>query len=572
MPGRGIDTRSELTVFLITVGEPSFPAARQALEEQDCLFHLDVVWNVAPMSAAFQEMLNRCTTKYYIQVDADMVLKPHAIRTMYEGIKQTEGTRTAMVCWPLFDAHLERTLLGVKAYRHDVFRRYPYTDTQSCEMDQIGRLRADGWEYAVHWGDWSSHYGHLERDDLRVLGLHGTAYPPRLAFERYRDLMQKARFVGGSDWVFPWVQRFLERIAPEVDVETDSDLWAFLGAVSGLMSHKASSRGEKDYREYAQMADFGEVAAHLVKAPQRIDVYTTSRCNFACTFCARQRSHAPVAPDFTPALATRVLQIFPSVNSACIAGFGEPLLNPHLPGIVDVFAAKGYTSLITNGFHVQDRINEIDWSKLGYVNVSLNAITPEEHAKRCGVDGAYSRAMHAVQLLRDRGVKVVISFVVDAASYPRIPDYISFAKRHEVAVSVVNTLPHHAEGNAEGMQGFRHAVITENTPGFASSMLEYKRHAQMIGADVWAWPVAINPGNCPRTCRSPFIALGVDGSGNISGCCRVQGPSATYGNIGRGALLWGELPYLRELRRELSGASPLRFPCTLCFGNWGGGT
>jgi MoaA/NifB/PqqE/SkfB family radical SAM enzyme len=574
MPGQGLDTRSELTVFLITVGEPSFTDARQALEKQDCLFNLDVVWNVAPMSAAFQQMLDRCKTQYYIQVDADMVLKPHAVRTMYEAIRQTDGSKTAMLCWPLYDVHLERTLLGVKAYQHSIFRQYPYTDTQSCEMDQLSRLRADGYKFDVIWGKWSDHMGHLDKDDPRVLGLHGTKYTPRQAFERYRDLMQKARFIGGSDWVYSWPSRFLQRIAPDIDVETDENLWSLMGAAVGLMSDKSEVRGEKDYREYAKMKDYGEVAAHLVQPPKRLDVYTTSACNYACTFCRRQRVEKPSSAEFTVGMAERVLTTFPSISSACVAGFGEPLMAPGLPDLIDYFVERGvYTSLITNGFLIQDRLAEIAWKRLGYVNISLNAADPDTHEKRCGVPGAYSRAVNGLRLLLEHGANVGLSFVIDAENYTQIPKFLNFSKRQGAKfVSFVNVLPHHEPGDKASQAEFRNAVITSSTTGFASKMLEYKRTAQNLGVNVNAWPIPITPGNCPRNCRSPFIAIGVDGDGNLSGCCRIRGPHPSNGNIVRGELLWTELEYFRQLRRELSGAAPLRFPCNLCFGNWGGGT
>jgi MoaA/NifB/PqqE/SkfB family radical SAM enzyme len=573
MPGSGIDLTNQVTVFLPTVGASSFHKCRMALEEQDCQFTLDVIWNVAPMSAAFQQMLERCRTPYYIQCDEDMILKPHAVRTLYEAIKRRAGTQIGMVCFPLYDVHLQRTLLGVKAYRHDVFSQFPYRDVQSCEMDQIARLRKAGYGFDVEWGNWADHRGILERSSRFVLGDHGTIYGMREAFERYRDLTEKARFVGGSDWAFPWVATFLSRFSGGKPLD-DPDLWAAIGCIVGHLTEREKAPGEKDYREYANMKDYGEIAAHVVDPPKRVDVYVTTKCNAKCTFCSRQHGNGPaVAKDFDVSMAERVLAEWPTITGACLAGFGDPLLSPGIGQLVDYFVSRGvYTSLITNGIALVDRRGDVDWKKLGYVNVSVNAATPEEHANRAGVQDGFRRAVLGLDMLLAEGANAGVSFVVGASNIDRIPDYLSFAKRRKAKfVSLVNVLPHHKAGNRSGERGFRDEVLSVRTTGAAAKILEFKRMAAQMGVEVWAWPEIINPNHNPRKCRSPFEALGVDGAGSISGCCRIVGPKPEHGNIGRGGDVWGELPYLRELRRELSGAADLRYPCTLCFGNWKGG-
>jgi hypothetical protein len=59
-----IDLTTDVTVFVTTVGVPSFP---DCIERQDCRFRLRVIERVAPMSAAFQAMLDQCDTPYYVR-------------------------------------------------------------------------------------------------------------------------------------------------------------------------------------------------------------------------------------------------------------------------------------------------------------------------------------------------------------------------------------------------------------------------------------------------------------------------------------------------------------------------
>jgi MoaA/NifB/PqqE/SkfB family radical SAM enzyme len=524
-------------------------------------------------------MLDRCKTRYYIQVDGDMVLKPHAIRTMLAGIKrrQEQGQhKTAMVCWPLWDVHLKRTLLGVKAYAHNIFREYPYTDTQSCEMDQLTRLQQDGYNYEVEWGGaWSDHKGKIPRKDRRCLGDHGSSYTPKEAYERYKDLTEKARFVGGSDWVHPWVWTFLERIAPGIK-PTDPNLWAFLGCIAGLQTTQVehARKGEKDFRTYNKMKDYGEQDARLVPDPIRLDVYTTGACNMRCDFCRRQQHGVHRARhNFSAAMAQKVLNIYPSIQSACVAGFGEPLTAPELPQLLNFLISKSkYTSLITNGLAISDKLGVIPWAKLGYVNVSLNEIEAKAHENRCGVPGAFQKAVSGTQQILSRGANAGFSFVISAQNWKRIPHFLRFSKAQGAKfVSMMNVLPHHSFKDKSAVKAFRQSVITNATKDYAKQLPQFKKLAGELNLDVNAWPVPITPGSCPKKCRSPWLALGVDGDGYISGCCRVTPPSKANGmGIARGHEIWRESRYLLNLRRSLAGADAPQQACSLCFGNWVG--
>ena len=76
-----IDISDLVTVFVSTVGYPTFESCIENLQRQDCIFELNVIDHVAPMSAAFQRMLEECVTPYFVQVDEDMLLYPGAVRT-----------------------------------------------------------------------------------------------------------------------------------------------------------------------------------------------------------------------------------------------------------------------------------------------------------------------------------------------------------------------------------------------------------------------------------------------------------------------------------------------------------
>src|SRR5215213_11615024 len=75
----------DTTVCVITVGdEPNFTECLERLRAQTVGFRLEIIDRIAPMSRAFREMQDRCSTQWFVQVDEDMLLYPHAIASLRE--------------------------------------------------------------------------------------------------------------------------------------------------------------------------------------------------------------------------------------------------------------------------------------------------------------------------------------------------------------------------------------------------------------------------------------------------------------------------------------------------------
>ena len=246
------DLSNELTVFVSTVGAACFPECMAHLARQDCRFRLEMVVNVAPISAAFQAMLDRCQTPFYVQVDEDMLLRPHAIRTLLERIKATPPEVPLVVAW-LWDADLGMRRQGVKAYRHAVVSRYPYADVQSCEKDQLRRMAADG----------HVHVRPPERDpaedDPGVLGVECAHDDPARAFERYATLEQRRlRHPDKLAWFEPCAAEFLRRFRAD---PSKKNLFSLLGVIAGRLAGAERALGEKDFRTYPELPGLREVMA-----------------------------------------------------------------------------------------------------------------------------------------------------------------------------------------------------------------------------------------------------------------------------------------------------------------------
>ena len=220
-----MDLSTEVTVFVTTIGAPSYPACRELLRRQDCTFTMHLLEGITPLSAALQQMLDRCRTPYYVQVDEDMLLYPHAVRTLYERMSSSPPD-VAIVVGQLYDVHVERCIQGVKLARHAIARQYPWAD-QPNVLRRLERLAADG-----------HHVLELPAgEDGRAagaLGLHGTHATPEMLYDRYLTLERLRRSSPRQlEWFEPVPARFLRRF---LAAPTEADLHALLGILAGAVA------------------------------------------------------------------------------------------------------------------------------------------------------------------------------------------------------------------------------------------------------------------------------------------------------------------------------------------------
>jgi hypothetical protein len=203
------------------------------------------------MSAAFQRMLDLCETTYYVQVDEDMLLRPWAVRTLHDWIRIAPPDVAMVAAW-LWDVHLGRGILGVKAFRHAIVRRYPLADVQSCEIDQLRRLNVDGYRYLPPPDPEPAEYGPW------TLGVHGAQYDAQSIFERYATLERVMRnYPDKLAWFADHAEDFLRRFRED---PSELNLMALLGIMAGRLA-SAKPAGEKDYTEYGRLPGLKEARA-----------------------------------------------------------------------------------------------------------------------------------------------------------------------------------------------------------------------------------------------------------------------------------------------------------------------
>jgi MoaA/NifB/PqqE/SkfB family radical SAM enzyme len=495
----------DLTVFVITCGEnPNFNDCMNALKSNEKFqFNIEVIKNIAPMNNAFQEMINRCKSKYFIQIDEDMIIQSDCIEILYNEIGKSSDN-TAFICAKLFDPHAEINLVGVKCYKYEILKKYPYTDSISCEVDQLKRMELDGYKYVL-----------LDK----VLGTHSPKWTNSLIFDRYFRLMEKYKHFG-YEWIPGLVNKFIGRL------DNENDIYALLGMYTSIIgSHKQVN--EKDYRIINPSLKKFEIYRENVN---RATLYMTYKCNYNCFFCCREHQSIEVAPDMDIFHTDLLLKRFPNIKGVCICGFGEPFISRNLPFVVERLKTNNvYVGIISNGSLINKNLgNLLDRGKPDYISISLNSGDEKEHQKITGTK-TYKTVLEGIKSCKENHITTYISAVIDRK---KINNIRFFKKLFEISkkfkldgIHLHNILPHFDKSlNGD----FKDLVLRKEDEKLIQNIKKLDKDGL-----IKVFPKLINFNNIRYGCSFPYDHISINGSGNVTLCNSVYPCDSKYGNIKR---------------------------------------
>lgn len=556
LPGKHLlerfESKGDVTAFVISTVEPSVKRCSRALSFQTYGVSQVPIHNVSPMNVAFQKMLDDCKTTYYMQVDADMILQPWAAKYLRDMLESNPNAAMA-VGWLWGDAE-ERPIQGIKMYRHSIMKNFPYKSVFSCEVPQLEEVKAAGYKILVQ--------GEPSRKE-DCLGLHWALQTPEMSFRRWKRLMQKHRRYAWMGWLYEYPAKLLKKVTELPAGDPARSCWeaAFFGAISGLSGELGPdveidfNLPDPDYRRIAT------VLGEFYQGPKELIVYLTDRCNFQCNFCLRQHDGISKTGEVTPEAVLDAISKLPTIRSCCIAGFGEPLLYSRLYEMIDAVSSRGISiGLITNGMLLEDKIFELNTLPITYISVSLNAWDADSHYEMCHTK-TWDRVLAGIKKASASDIRTGVSFVVTRRNIIRIPEMIEVARNNGAKfIHLLNLLPHAGATSLD----FLDNVLSDRHPEDLALLDTFRN---LPGSElVEHWPQPLTDTN-PRNCLSPFVSIGIDGGGNVSGCRRVAPPEISNGKLGRWP--WHGT-YMRDLRLSIAGDRPAPEPCKHCFGNWRG--
>jgi len=553
----------DTTVFIISSGEPSLARCVHALEQQigevlDQTYTIRHIKNVFPMNNAFQKMIDLCETEYFIQVDADMILEPDAVHRLKKGVKSLFPQEAIFVGW-LWDLDVDRSIQGVKIYKHKIMKDFPYRESLSCEVSQIKDMKAHGYSVRV---DTDPTQPQSVPSRIGCFGTHEPSQTPEMAFNRWERNMIKLRKLPWMSWLGEYPTKLLEQYAKNPN---DEILKAkVFGAMSGLAKESIENQeqdasvGNQRYRRFSAL--LGEHS----KGPTEIVLYVTDKCNFKCVFdgnpCLREsESGYDGNGEVTPEQLQEILDMYPSVRGCCIAGYGEPLLAKKLPQVLDVLHKNNVgVGIITNGSLARNKVDLLKHPSINYVSVSLNAPNAERHQEFSRTK-TWSKVMEGLTKLCAAGINCGFSYVVSRSNIEEIPQAIEIGKNVGAKfIHFHNILPHDGINNPT----FLDAVITSESYDTLEKIEEYKQID--TGAMQVVFPKMLE-GKPKFKCMSPFMSLGLDGGNYTSACRRIDPPENAYGL----ATNWFN-PHRLDLLFNVTNDRTTNANCQMCFGNWHG--
>ena len=157
-----------------------------------------------------------------------------------------------------------------------------------------------------------------------------------------------------------------------------------------------------------------------------VGIEVNRRCNLRCPHCFTDSgpdAHPGATAEQLDGLLARLATL--GVRQVGFSG-GEPLLRTDLEGIMRrglTAGIQGY-GLVTNGWPAtQARARSLKDAGLRVVQVSLDGVDAADHdaVRACGPEGFY-RALRAIRLFRDAGLRVDAAALLNARNLERLPE------------------------------------------------------------------------------------------------------------------------------------------------------
>jgi hypothetical protein len=134
-----------LTIFIITIQGEQLKYALESINKlpTNISVLINVIMNINPTSLAYNNMITRCKTNYFIQLDEDMELFVDAIKNIYDNLKNIKNN-CYLHYYYLIDDYLginnPPVIIGIKVYNHKIMKKYDiskYTNKMLSSVDNL---------------------------------------------------------------------------------------------------------------------------------------------------------------------------------------------------------------------------------------------------------------------------------------------------------------------------------------------------------------------------------------------------------------------------------------------------
>lgn len=165
----------------------------------------------------------------------------------------------------------------------------------------------------------------------------------------------------------------------------------------------------------------------LTRAPQFINWNFTNKCSFNCEHCySRNRVIETLTLEEKMKICENIAR-----NKVFIVnlGGGEPILDKDCYKVIEYLSNHGVrTNLSTSGWDINlNVIADLQKANLQGASISIDNIDPTIHDSFRHKEGAFNKALEAIQLFVANKIDVVVSTVITTMNFDSLEDIISLA-------------------------------------------------------------------------------------------------------------------------------------------------
>ncbi len=229
--------------------------------------------------------------------------------------------------------------------------------------------------------------------------------------------------------------------------------------------------------------DFAEFTSF--KAPLYIAWETTHRCNARCVHCYSDSSPNALAKDelSTDEGLSVVDQLADAGLMVLAFSGGEPLLRTDWRVLAEHAKSRGLVVNIgTNGSTVTEQVAD-DLRAIGVnsVTVSLDSDKPATHDHFRRFDGLFEKALHAIERLVARGLRVVVGFTPTTINWHDGKGVVRLA--HRLGAAAVNLSEYVPAGRGPIALALQPKELRETLHEWIDLRDEYKGKIEVIWHD-----------------------------------------------------------------------------------------
>ena len=219
----------DLTLFVITTGEETTEECMKALQNQKISgpggFNIEVIKDVYPMHEAFNQMHKRSKTPYFIQVDADVILKNNAVDTLYRAAKSSSPFVYA-ACGQLYEEGFGPGG-SVRCWKKGIFKIFKFRDVRTVDRDFYKRAVL---------------FGFHRKNIKRTLGIHRPRQSDFLDYLKTKGDVEKWQFLRRP------FTRYAEGLYLNLKKDPGKNRYKILGLMLGVITSDKRIKRSKDAR------------------------------------------------------------------------------------------------------------------------------------------------------------------------------------------------------------------------------------------------------------------------------------------------------------------------------------